>query len=112
MNVVILFAASFAASFIWTILAADQLMPLMHMTESELLAMTPEQILALFAAPEIIFASFATLALCALVLVPLFTVYKAVYFKKTAVVAFPERQAEQAVEEGEYDEKGRWYKYT
>ncbi|MDV0444404.1 hypothetical protein [Methanorbis rubei] len=117
MNVMILIASSFVASFIWTVLAADQLMPLVSMTESEVLAMTPEEILALFASPEVIFATFVTISLCALILVPLLTVYKAVYFKKTSPIQLPTREevaaatAAVAEQEGEYDEKGRWYKY-
>ncbi|MDV0442308.1 hypothetical protein [Methanorbis furvi] len=116
-NVMILLASSFVASFIWTTLAADQLMPLVNMTETELLAITPEEMLALFSEPGVIFATFVTLALCALILVPLFTVYKAVYFKKTAPIQLPTREefaaatAAAAEQEGEYDEKGRWYKY-
>ncbi len=109
-NVGILIVGSLAASFIWAALAADELLPLTQMTQEELLAMTQDELFAMMTSPEIVFASAMTLAVCALVLVPLFAAYKACYFKRTspflmAAAAPPET-------EGEYDEKGRWYKYT
>lgn len=107
-NVVILIAGSILASFIWTALAADELLPLTQMTQEELLAMTQDELFAMMTSPEIVFASAVALAVCALILVPLFVTYKACYFKRTSPVlltAPPET-------DGAYDEKGRWYKYT
>ena len=55
------------------------------------------------------FAGFTALAVCAVIFVPLFTLYKACYFAKTSALVLPDVPA--AEPEGEYDEKGRWYKY-
>ncbi len=108
-NVGILIAGSFAALFLWAALAADELFPLTQMTQEELLAMTQDELLAMMTSPEVVFASAVTLAVCALILVPLFTVYKACYFKRTSPFLMAAAPSET---EGEYDEKGRWYKYT
>lgn len=106
-NVIILLTASFCGSFLWASIAAEQITPLAAMTESEILALTTDQLIALFSTPEMIFSAFTTLALCGLVLVPLLTVYKACYFTKTSVFELPQME----VAQGSYDEKGRWYKY-
>lgn len=107
-NVALLIAAAFIGSFVMAALAAEQFLPFASMTEAELLALTPEQMLEIMSALEIMFSGFAALAVCAVIFVPLFTLYKACYFAKTAVLVLPEVETEL---EGEFDEKGRWYKY-
>ncbi|MCZ0863251.1 hypothetical protein [Methanocorpusculum vombati] len=108
-NVALLIAASFIGSFVFAALATDAFLPLASMTEAELLSLTPDELLAIMSAPEVVFAGFTTLAVCAVIFVPLFTLYKACYFAKTSALVLPDVPA--AEPEGEYDEKGRWYKY-
>lgn len=108
-NVLLLIAASFLGSLLLTIFAEDQFLPFASMTEAELLSLTSDEIFAIMSAPEIVFAGFMAFAVCAVVFIPLFTLYKACFFEKTSVLVLPEVVTEQ---EGEYDEKGRWYKYT
>lgn len=108
-NVALLIAASFIGSFVFAAIAADAFLPFATMTEAELLSLTPEELLAIMSAPEVVFAGVAAFTVCAIFFVPLFTLYKVCYFGKTSVLVLPEAAAEP---EGEYDEKGRWYKYT
>ncbi len=61
-NVAIFFAASFIFSAIWSLLAADVLTPITQMTEAEILAMSQEELLALFTSPEIISSGCMALA--------------------------------------------------
>lgn len=108
-NVALLIAVSFIGSSVFAALATDAFLPLASMTEAELLSLGPMELLAIMSAPEVVFAGFTALAVCAVIFVPLFTLYKACYFSKTSALVLPDVQA--AEPEGEYDEKGRWYKY-
>ncbi|MCZ0859978.1 hypothetical protein O0S10_01885 [Methanocorpusculum sp. MG] len=108
-NVVLLIAVSFIGSFVFAAFAADAFLPFTSMTEAELLSLTPDELLAIMSAPEVMFAGFAAIAVCAVFFVPLFTLYKVCYFAKTSALVLPD--ATVAEPEGEYDEKGRWYKY-
>lgn len=108
-NVALLIAVSFIGSPVFAALATDAFLPLASMTEAELLSLGPMELLAIMSAPEVVFAVFTALVVCAVIFVPLFTLYKACYFSKTSALVLPDVQA--AEPEGEYDEKGRWYKY-
>ncbi|HJJ99530.1 MAG TPA: hypothetical protein O0X23_04940 [Methanocorpusculum sp.] len=94
-----------AISRIWRVIFAE----LAPMTEAEFLSLTPDKLLAVMPAPEVVFAVSTALAVCAVISVPLFTLYKACYFAKTVHLVLPDVTT--AEPEGEYDEKGRWYKY-
>ncbi|MCQ2356638.1 MAG: hypothetical protein MJ014_06490, partial [Methanocorpusculum sp.] len=82
-NVALLIAVSFIGSSVFAALATDAFLPLASMTEAELLSLGPVELLAIMSAPEVVFAGFTALAVCAVIFVPLFTLYKACYFAKT-----------------------------
>lgn len=109
-NIGLLILASFVLSLVFAVFAGDALLPVASMTEAELLSLSQEELLALMSAPEVVFAGFAAFAVCAVFFVPLFTLYKACFFGRTAALVLPDMPPREPV--GEYDEKGRWYKYS
>ena len=109
-NVTIFFVMSFVFSGIWSLMASDALLPILEMGEAELLTLSETELLALFAAPEIISSGVISLAICAFIFVPLFVSYKACFFKRLLVNQPP--QETQTQHQGSYDAKGRWYKYS
>lgn len=109
-NIGLLILASFVLSLVFAVFAGDALLPVASMTEAELLSLSQEELLALMSAPEVVFAGFAAFAVCAVFFVPLFTLYKVCFFGRTAALVLPDVNLREPV--GEYDEKGRWYKYS
>lgn len=109
-NIGLLILASFVLSLVFAVFAGDALLPVASMTEAELLSLSQEELLAIMSAPEVVFAGFAAFAVCAVFFVPLFTLYKVCFFGRTAALVLPDMPPREPV--GEYDEKGRWYKYS
>ena len=109
-NIGLLILASFVLSLVFAVFAGDALLPVASMTEAELLSLSQDELLALMSAPEVVFAGFAAFAVCAVFFVPLFTLYKVCFFGRTAALVLPDVNLREPV--GEYDEKGRWYKYS
>ena len=109
-NIGLLILASFVLSLVFAVFAGDALLPVASMTEAELLSLSQDELLALMSAPEVVFAGFAAFAVCAVFFVPLFTLYKACFFGRTAALVLPDMPPREQT--GEYDEKGRWYKYS
>ncbi|HJK65970.1 MAG TPA: hypothetical protein O0X26_05490, partial [Methanocorpusculum sp.] len=109
-NVGLLILASFVLSLVFAVFAVDALLPVASMTEAELLSLSQDELLALMSAPEVVFAGFAAFAVGAVFFVPLFTLYKVCFFGRTAALVLPDMPPREPV--GEYDEKGRWYKYS
>lgn len=103
-NIAVLLALGLAGIFAWTALLVGKLEPLTRMGPEELQAVMPEDILALIGTEGI----WVTAAVYAFVIVLYSTflyAYKASFFRNHAVGGgAPTLQ-------GEYDEKGRWYKY-
>lgn len=122
-NILYMILAMILGSFVWAALATEPLLHMMNVTETELLSYSQEELMAfsqtfgqdigmaLFTDPSIIFATVVAGVFMAIVFLPLFVAYKACYFKKTSPFAFPDVTPEMMEPEGEYDEKGRWYKY-
>ncbi|HJK01063.1 MAG TPA: hypothetical protein O0X73_02000 [Methanocorpusculum sp.] len=112
MNITLMMIGSFCGSFIFSMFATDACLPIASMTDADILSMTPVELLAIISAPEIIFSGFMALTICAVIFVPLITLYKACFFAK---IRSHERleidNGTDAESNGEYDEKGRWYKY-
>ena len=101
----------FGLMILWSGLLTDQLMPLVDMTESELneIATDPEAFLAILGDYGIMMTSFIYalgVFLSVLILVP----YKAAFYRDVLSNARPEEAT--SADTGEYDEKGRWYKYS
>ena len=109
-NIGLLILASFVLSLVFAVFAGDALLPVASMTEAELLSLSQDELLAIMSAPEVVFAGFAAFAVCAVFFVPLFTLYKACFFGKTSLLVLPDMPPREQT--GEYDEKGRWYKYS
>ena len=103
MNIAVIFFASFVGF--------EALLLLAEMTEEALLALTPEELVTLVMTPEIIQASFVSLAITAFIFVPFFVSYKTYFFKRMLSVYNGSAVQHTAEEDGEYDEKGRWFKY-
>ena len=101
-NIVVFAVLGFAALFAWTALLVDKLEPLVSMSPEELQAVMPEDILALIGTEGIWITAIVYAVVIVLFSVFLYA-YKASFFRNHAGAV----QAEQ----GEYDEKGRWYKY-
>ncbi|MEA5037690.1 hypothetical protein SDC9_50893 [bioreactor metagenome] len=109
-NIALIFAAFFIFSGVWSVLASDALMPLAGMTEAEILALSQAELLALFTAPEILSSGAISLAACCLLFLPVFVSYKACFYKRSLLDLSSHAPREE--EEGAFDEKGRWYKYS
>ncbi|HOI12892.1 MAG TPA: hypothetical protein PLG75_03495 [Methanoculleus sp.] len=101
-NIVVFAALGFAAIFAWTALLVDKLEPLISMSPEELQAVMPEDILALIGT-EGIWITAIVYAVVIVLFSAFLYAYKASFFRNRAGNA--------PVVQGEYDEKGRWYKY-
>ncbi len=102
-NIVIVGAIIFAAAVAWTALLYEQLQPLTTMNNTSLL--TPEEITALVGASGI----WATAIILFLGITIVFTflwTYKACLYQ-----SIPLETIQPVPQQGEYDSKGRWYKY-
>ncbi|HJJ79858.1 MAG TPA: hypothetical protein O0X74_03665 [Methanocorpusculum sp.] len=111
MNIALLFFASFFMSFVMSFVGFEALMPLTELTEEAVASMPLEELTALVLTPEVIFATVISLAVTALVFVPFFVSFKTYFFKRMLTVYNGSAYHRPAEEEGEYDEKGRWFKY-
>jgi hypothetical protein len=104
-NIAILIVGFFIIFMIWTMMFFDKLTPLTMMNATEIQTVTPEYFTSLLGAGGIVISSII-FAAGALVLVTILYTYKACFYKvlsgSTPVVA---------TVQGEFDEKGRWYKY-
>ncbi|HJJ41810.1 MAG TPA: hypothetical protein O0W90_00655 [Methanocorpusculum sp.] len=88
-------------------------------TESEILSMSQAELYSFaeasmndfFLTPEGLTSRIISLSICALFFFPFFVTYKACYFKRLITSAPINRQPNAAEADGEYDEKGRWFKY-
>ena len=110
-------AVLFWLMIVWEALLYTQLEPLTSYTAEQIQAITADQLLALIGTNGI-WVSAAMLFLAGLVLVPILTSYKACFFRaltgssgnggngNVSSSPIPIQQTT-----GEYDSKGRWYKY-
>ena len=111
MNIALLFFASFFMSLVMSFVGFEALMPLTELTEEAVASMPLEELTTLVLTPEVIFATVISLAVTALVFVPFFVSFKTYFFKRMLTVYNGSAYHRPAEEEGEYDEKGRWFKY-
>ena len=102
---------------LWSGLLTDQLMPLVDMTETELnqIATDPEAFMGIIGDYGILVTSLIYafgIFLSVLVLLP----YKAAFYRDLLLNAVPveidRADGVEGVGMGEFDEKGRWYKYS
>jgi hypothetical protein len=104
-NIVISGAIVFGAAIVWTALLYEQLQPLTTMNNTQML--TPEQLTALVGTSGI-WATAVIFLICITFLFTLLWTYKACLYRSIPM-AYEELQT--VPQQGEYDSKGRWYKY-
>jgi hypothetical protein len=91
---------------VWEAVLFDKLKPLMDFTDAQREAFTPDQLFAMIG-QDGIWVTAIILFIGVLILLPILFSYKACFFKKMASrIVTSEQQTS-----GEYDSKGRWYKY-
>lgn len=98
-------AILFSLMIAWEALLFDKLEPITRYTEEQLMAFTPDQLLAMIG-NDGTWVTAGALFLAGLLLIPLLTSFKACIFRKLAGNTVIIQQMA-----GEYDSKGRWYKY-
>jgi hypothetical protein len=96
----------FGLMIVWEAILYDKLKPIMDFTDAQREAFTPDQLFALIG-QDGIWITAIVLFFGVLILLPLLFSYKACFFKKMASTSI--RIEQQTY--GEYDSKGRWYKY-
>jgi hypothetical protein len=104
-NAVVICGILFSLMIVWEALLYAKLQPIMEFTEEQIRAFTPEQLLALIGTDGI-WVTAGILFIAGLVLIPIIVTYKACFFKKLPGGTVTIQQVA-----GEYDSKGRWYKY-
>jgi len=95
----------FSLMIVWEALLFDKLEPLTHYTEEQLKTFTPDQLLTMIGSDGI-WVTAVILFLAGLLLIPLLMSYKVCTFRRLAGNTILIQQVT-----GEYDSKGRWYKY-
>lgn len=113
--ILLLMVFGFGLIIVWSGLMADQLMPLTEMSDAELnqLAYDPEAFLQVIGGYGVYVTSVIYgigVFLLTLVILP----FKAVFYRDILSGSVPAAQEvlEEGSGQGEYDEKGRWYKYS
>jgi hypothetical protein len=96
----------FGMMIVWEAILFDKLKPLMDFTDAQREAFTPDQLIAMIG-QDGIWITAIILFIGVLILLPLLFSYKACFYKKMACSAVMIEQQTY----GEYDSKGRWYKY-
>lgn len=102
-SVLVLLGTGAVALVVWTAALSGRLMPLAEMAPEDLQAITPTDIAGMLG-PEGAVISAILYAAFLLVTITVLTAYKASFFRRYA----GDTEAPPA---GEYDEKGRWYRY-
>jgi hypothetical protein len=96
----------FGLMIVWEVALFDKLKPIMDFTDAQRGAFTPDQFLTMIG-QDGIWVTAIILFIGVLILLPLLFSYKACFYKKMASSAVKIEQQTY----GEYDSKGRWYKY-
>lgn len=97
--------AAFTFFVAWTSVLADRLEPITHYNETQIAAFTPDQLTGLIG-QDGLWITAACIAAAISLLLPILYTYKACFFRIVAGTTLPIQQTV-----GEYDSKGRWYKY-
>jgi hypothetical protein len=96
----------FSLMIVWEVMLFEKLEPIMEFTDAQRETFTPDQLLAMIG-QDGIWVTALILFIGVLLLIPLLYSYKACVYKKMASSAVMIEQQTY----GEYDSKGRWYKY-
>jgi len=103
---VVFFGIVVALMVIWEASLFDKLEPIMRYNATQLQSFGPEQLIAMIG-PEGMWITALFLFIGMFLLLPILYCYKACFFKKLAGTTIITQQPTN----GEYDSKGRWYKY-
>jgi hypothetical protein len=106
-SAVVSFAVLFSLMMVWEGMLYDKLEPLTQYNETQIQSFTPDQLVAMIG-PDGMWITAIVLFIGLFVLIPILYTYKACFFK--AIAEKPISITQQPVA-GEYDSKGRWYKY-
>lgn len=96
----------FGLMIVWETILFEKLKPIMDFTDAQREAFTPDQLFAMIG-QDGMWITAIILFIGVLILLPLLFSYKACFYKKMARSAVTIEQQTY----GEYDSKGRWYKY-
>jgi hypothetical protein len=102
---ILCFVDFFLCSVIWEALLYNQLQPITTYNETQLAAITPSEIVRMIG-PDGMWVTAVMIFIGITLILPVLLAYKGIFFKKLAGSPVPVREAT-----GEYDSKGRWYKY-
>ena len=102
----IFFGIIFCLMVVWEAFLFDKLEPITRYNETQLMAFTPDQLLAMIG-PEGMWITALILFIGGFLLIPIFYSYKSCFYKKIAQGVVITQEATT----GEYDSKGRYYKY-
>jgi len=101
----ILISISFTLMILWTAILADQLEPITRYNQTQLQALAPEHLAQIIGQEGVWITALIIFAWMTIV-IPLIYTYKACFYRRIAGRIAPIQQ-----QIGEYDSKGRWYKY-
>jgi len=104
------FADFFVFAIIWEGLLYEKLAPLAQYNETQFAAVTPQQLITMIG-PDGVWVTAAVICIALLIIVPLLLAYKACFYRSIAGVAGAAPGGVEKPLTGEYDSKGRWYKY-
>jgi len=96
----------FGMMMVWELILFEKLKPVMDYTDAQREAFTPDQLVAMIG-QDGIWVTAVILFIGVLLILPLLFSYKACFYKKIANNTLMIEQQSY----GEYDSKGRWYKY-
>lgn len=96
-----------ALTFVWEAFLFDKLEPVSRYNQTQLQSFTPEQLIAMIG-PTGMWITASILFIGTFLLLPVLCCYKACFFKKLSAGTITITQQPTI---GEYDSKGRWYKY-
>jgi hypothetical protein len=103
---VLAFVDFFVFAIIWEGLLFENLAPLAQYNETQFAAITPQQLITMIG-PDGMWVTAAVIFIAVLFIVPLLLAYKACFYR--ALIGNPAASIQQMT--GEFDSKGRWYKY-
>jgi hypothetical protein len=102
----VFFAVTFSLMMVWEAALYTKLEPLTRFNETQIAAFTPDQLTGMIGTDGIVVTAICLFLGC-LVLLPILTTYKACFFRSIMGVSL---SVDQPIV-GEFDSKGRWYKY-
>ncbi len=105
----VFFGITFTLMMVWEAALYDKLEPITRFNETQIAAFTPDQLVGMIGTDGTMVTAICLFLGC-LVLIPILTTYKACFFQSLAKGSQDLVSPEQQIV-GEYDSKGRWYKY-